>query len=136
MDIEKQKKSTIKLRRSRRIAGLSPEISLDDIKSNNTINKYVYDENDDICIICLDKPSEYNKYNSECNHTLCIQCASQWINIKENCPLCNHKLERLTIDMYDMENIYECKNNNFSRIINLILPGLILINSIKEYLHL
>ena len=47
----------------------------------------------DTCYICHDKPTSYDKTTKlPCNHTFHTSCLHHWLQRKNNCPACRHKV--------------------------------------------
>ncbi len=45
------------------------------------------------CLICLDsKHVDLFQLNPNCQHSMCFLCLDKWINISNNCPVCNQSL--------------------------------------------
>ena len=76
-----------------------------------TEDEYEYeyeDQENDLCIICLDHTIEKKvkenalfknyKFQCNCNYTIHKDCFENWIQIKSKCPICNSFIEKEKIE--------------------------------------
>mgnify|MGYP001227287831 CR=1 FL=1 len=83
-------------------------------------------ENNNICIICLDKTNNYFCKTS-CAHIMCIDCLLSLM--KMECPMCRKNLEpelsnKLKNIITHNKNIYENKiNSNNNNQVNMFNPN-------------
>jgi hypothetical protein len=59
------------------------------------------------CPICLQIFNSKSKsYSSKCFHSFCFECLLEWTKIKDSCPLCKQKFERI---IFDIKSNFEFK---------------------------
>ena len=82
------------------------------------INKPNFHNNDDdLCIICLDKITFQKRHFLHCGHCFHCYCINKWIKMdKDKCPLCKQNIECIESDSISLEEDQE--NNNDNIIIN------------------
>ena len=79
-----------------------------------TKNNTNFANNDNLCIICLDKISFEEKHFLHCGHNFHCSCINHWINMgKSNCPICKQNIECNKSDFHEnLINLEEENNEN------------------------
>ena len=69
--------------------------------------------NDNLCIICLEKISFEEKHFLHCGHCFHCFCINQWINMDKNkCPTCKQNIECDISNSEELINLQEENNND------------------------
>ena len=80
------------------------------IQDNLQDNLLMEQNNNDVCIICLDNLNSKKQKQLDCNHSFHDSCISEWLNKSHdsNCPICRYKTN-------DVETLDTITSINFKK---------------------